>query len=423
MKPPHLVRRTAAAAALTAAILSIGRPPSHAQEPPAAKSPATVLEAALRTTQAQGVATVVVFTAPDQPASVRFWTEFNNGAWARSRRGLVQLVNISKHDGADLVRLMEITRFPSVVIFARGSRGVSKLGTITDCDSPEGLVRWLRVLETGAGRAEQTDASVRPTLFGGDVYASQQYPPQPQAQPQLQAQPQYQPQPQPTPMMTMAPPMVSTSAAVVQVPSQNLMIQQAPPQVFLAPQPAPVVYVPQVAAAAPTAPAANLFMASQPVAAAPAPQPSLAAAPAPATLALASAPAPAPAPAATLALAAGPQALAVNNQMLSLPSTGTLSKVRVAGPGFLQLGLSRLGERLVQLGRTRIVSTQVTTLEAPRTQAPAGGLTTISSTTTTPVAQQPTTLIMQPSEEVCQHRGHPPCQHQPRPVPTPQNAP
>ena len=102
---------------------------------------------------------------PDQPASVRFWSEFNNGAWARGNRGLVQIVNISKHDNADLVALMEITRFPTVVIYTRGSKGVTKLGTITDCATAEGLAAWLQVLDTGVGRAGQTDASVTPTLF------------------------------------------------------------------------------------------------------------------------------------------------------------------------------------------------------------------------------------------------------------------
>ena len=427
LTPPH-VARVAVAAAVAVAISLIGSVPGNAEDTPRAKPADSVLDAALAITKGQGVPTVVVFTSPDQPASVRFWTEFYNGPWARSRRGLVQLVNVSKPENAELARLMGIARCPAVVIFTRGPKGVAKLGTITDCDSAEALASWLRVLDTSAGLA---DKSVTPTLFKGDVYPSQQYsPPSP---PPVPVQPQLQEQPQAPPMVTVAPPMVSTSAAVIQMPSQNLMIQQAPPQVFLAPQPAPVVYVPQVATSAPAAPAANLFMAAPSVGTAPAPQPqpTLAASPAPPTLAVAASPAPA-APMATLAVAAGAPTLAVGTQTLSLPSSATRSNVRVRGPGMLQLGLSRLGDRLIQLGRTRIVSTQVTTLEAPRTQAPPGGLTTISSTTTTPVAQQPTTLIMQP-EEVCDHTCRPPCQHRrhfpcqhpdtSRTVPSPQDFP
>ena len=419
----------AAAAVLTATALMAGRPPLRAQDaPPAPRAVDPAMDAALTTTRTRGVATVAVFTAPERPASARFWAEFNEGAWARANRGLVQLVNVPKERNADLVRALGITRFPTVVIFGRGPGGVgvAKLGTITDCETPEGLAQWLRALDPGAARA---DAAVARTLYGGDVYPSQQVPPPAaQAPPQVQAQPQ----PQPAPMLMAAPPAVSTTATMIQVPSQNLMIQQAPPQVFLAPQPSPLVYVPQVMnaapapAMAPSAPAANLFMmAPAPaLAAAPAPQPTLAAAPP--TLALAASPAAAPA---TLAVAAsGPQTLAVNNQTLSLASTGTRSRVRVKGPGLLSASLARFGERLTQLGRTRIVSVQETTLEAPAAQAPAAGLTTISTTSAAPVAPPPATVLLQapPAPPAPPHVCKPPCQHQhqgPPPLrPTPQDA-
>src|SRR6185437_15023599 len=178
--------------------------PLHAQDRVPAQAHDSVLDAALATTKARGAATVAVFTSADQPASVRFWSEFYHGDWARKNRGLVQVVNIAKDDHPDLVRAMDVTRFPTVVIYTRGPRGVAKLGTITDCNSAEEMVGWLRALDTEARPARQVDVSVTPALYGGgDVYPSQQYPYPPASQPtpQLQAQPQ----PQPVPMMATAP--------------------------------------------------------------------------------------------------------------------------------------------------------------------------------------------------------------------------
>jgi hypothetical protein len=351
--------------------------------------------------------TVAVFTSSEQPGSTRFWSELNASPWARENRGLVQLVQVSKDANTDRVQQMGIGRFPTVVVYARGAGGVMTLGQISDCDSSEGMTRWLRALELAPGRGAQGDASVTPTNYGGDVYPSQQYtqpsPPPMQAPPQ----PQMQPQPQPSVMMSVAQPIVSSSAAVVQVPSQNLMIQQAPPQVFLAPQPQPVVYVPQVQSAPMTAaPTGNLFLAA-PSVAAPAPAPTMATAPAAAPVASAVP--------ATMAVAAPVSpALTLNNQTLSLPSTGTRTRVHVRGPGLLGSSLARFGERLTQLGRTRIHSVQETTLEAPAVQSPGGGLTTISTTSAAPVVSQPTTSTMilpVPEQPVCQHVCQPPCRH------------
>ncbi len=408
--------RVHASATLAATILLIGRLPAQAQDNAVAAAPAeSPLDLALATTRTRGAETVAVFTDTDQPASVQFWEGFRDGAWARANRGLVQVVNVSKTDNPDVFALMNVSRVPTVVVYARRGEKLVKLGAITDCDSPEGLSGWLRALELG--RSGQSDTSVTPTIFGGDVRPSPQF----QATTPVPAPPVAQtPQPQQQQVMMVASQPGTTSAAVVQVPSQNLMIQQAPPQIFLAPQASPMVYVPQVASAAPvamptlamapSAPAANLFMATATVAPTqPAQQPTLAVA------------APASAPA-TLALAAGGPALAVNNQSLSLASTGTRSRVRVRGPGLLNSGLARFGERLTRLGRTRIESVQETTLEAPVSQGTPTGLTTISTTSAAPIVpQQQPTICLQPEEEVCRHkckrpcrhREHAPCQHEP----------
>src|SRR3954471_19550455 len=92
-----------ALAVLAATFALIGWPVLNAQDTAPAQAPESALSAALATTESQGAATVVVFTATDQPDSVRFWSELNGGAWARAHRGLVQFVNVSKDDEPDLV--------------------------------------------------------------------------------------------------------------------------------------------------------------------------------------------------------------------------------------------------------------------------------------------------------------------------------
>ncbi len=306
------------------------------------------------------------------------------------------------------------SRFPAAIVYVRGPQGVRQLATIDDCSTAEALVTRLRSLDLGLSSPTKTDQAVNQAGFGHDAYPSQQAAyPTPNVCPPVTT-----PAPQPQTMtLSLSPQPQATTASVIQVPSQSLMIQQAPPQVFLAPTQAPVVYVPQTLGLAPTTPTlglsaapaanpptANLFTTAPTLGASPAPQPAM-------TLALS---APAAAPVATLALGAGPTAPAagVSNSTVSLPTTGSRTRVRVRGPGMLGSSLARFGERLTRLGRSRIETVQETTLEAPLNQPLGLGTATISTTSTTP-APQPTTLSLspppqqQPCEKSCPH--NPPC--------------
>jgi len=390
----------------------------------------------LAKTRTDGVATIAVYTASNQPESVRIWNSFNQGAWARTNRGLVQLVNVSTETEPDLVRTAGVTRFPSVVVYVRKAKGVSHLTTIADFGTAEALVNRLRNLDLGLDRGTKRDLAVKQTGLGGDISPSQQYAPPAPSWPQVQMSPPAQPQPQPT-TLALTPSVqatLTTSAGLVQMPSQSLMIQQAPPQVFLAPTQAPVVYVPQVMSAVPAvsaapapAPTGNLFMTVPNVAAAPAPQPSVALAAAPTVaagppaVALAAAPTVAAGPpAAAVAVAAGPPALAaVSNSTLSIPSSGSRTRVRVHGPGLLGSSLARFGERLTQLGRARIETVQETTLEAPLPQSVGGGVTQISTTSATPVSQGPTTTTLLVPGQQAPVVGKPPCPPSQPPTPYP----
>jgi hypothetical protein len=392
-----------AALAFSATLALPGIVPLHAEEKPVEKPAASALGAALQMTRTRGVATVAVLTSAEQPASVRFWKEFYEGAWARTNRGVVELVNVSKDTDPGLVRTLDVRHFPTAIVYTRGPQGVRALGMIADCDTVEDLVTRLRSLDLGINAPAKADQAVTAAAFSSDNYPSGQTQcPAPTYCPPVTTAPQ----PQPTMSLSLAPAgaqSLQATANVIQVPSQHLMIQQAPPQVFLAPAQAPIVYVPQTMAAAPTmtlsaapapsAPAGNLFLATPTLAASPAQQP---------TMGLAVS-APAPAPAATLALAAGPTTpLAVtNNQTLSLPTSGSRTRVRVRGPGMLASSLARLGERMTRLGRSRIETVQETTLEAPFNPAPSVGMATISTTSTQPLAQAPT-LALSPPQQPCQ---------------------
>jgi hypothetical protein len=92
------------------------------------------------------------------------------------------------------------------------------------------------------------------------------------------------------------------------------------------------------------------------------------------------------------AMAMAPAAL--TNSSVSVPTSRTSSSLRVRGPGPLALGLSRIGERLVQLGRTRIESVQETVLDTPNVHG-GGGLATISTSGLAPV--QPPTQAAPPA--------------------------
>ena len=179
MRTPRQRGWASTALALSATLILLGNSPLHAEEKITPKPSSSALAAALQMTRTRGVATVAVLTSSEQPSSVRFWNELNNGAWARMNRGLVQVVNVSKDAEPALVRTMGAIRFPTVIVYARGPRGVTQLGTIADCDTAEAMVDRLRSLDLKINPPAKADRAVSPTAFGGDIYPSQQVSPPP----------------------------------------------------------------------------------------------------------------------------------------------------------------------------------------------------------------------------------------------------
>jgi hypothetical protein len=323
---------------------------------------------ALANTRSRGLITVVVCTASEQPDSFRLWTQLRDGTWARQNRGLVQLIELSKDRDPVLIRSLGVTRFPTAVAYGLGPQGLRLLAAIPNCSDIDALTAQLRGLDSRLGGSSRIDNAVQVAgLHSGDIAPSQQMPSPPvcpsppaAAPPSNPAPPQAAPPgapPSPAPA-----PVAMAPAGLIQVPSPNLMIQQAPAQVFMAPPQPPIIYMPQ--AAPPAAAPANVFL---PPAAAPT-------TPAPPMMAVAAVPQP----------AAAPPAANVNNQLLSMPSNGSMTMVRVTGPGFLRSALARLGAWMVQLGQARIETINSTTLQSPYAQAAPGGLTTIQTTSAVP---------------------------------------
>lgn len=391
----------------------------------------TGLATALETTRNLGAPTVVLVVSDADPAAMQLWSELSQGSWARSQRGLVQLVRLTKERDSSFLKAMNLTKLPAALVYVRGPKGLllrnlgSELGT---AESLAGRLSMIAVAEDVPGKL---DPSVGRAAHGADPYPSSQYaaPPPPLQTPV--------PQPQPQPTLTLTPaaptPTLTSTAGVVQVPGQNFVIQQGAPQIFIAPAQSPVVYVPQTTQAAPTGTLTLAAAPAQPAATGPtltlSPSPVAVTAPAP-TLAVAAVPAAPPATAAVpVTLAAGaptvataaPALAAVTNQTLSLPANASRTRIRVRGPGIVASSLARVGERLIRLGQAKIETVQETTLEAPYPQSSANGVATISTTQTSPITPPPQTL----TGSIPQVQIPPPCPPETTPppaTPSPQSA-
>jgi hypothetical protein len=298
---------------------------------------------------------------------------------------------------ADRVKLAEASSDPTgrpsaggstaVLVYQQGPRGPEMMGGRSGFASAGDVVLWVRSVVATSAEASIRDPNLtQANLFGKTLPSAQgEAPPVQAQQPQSPAAsvPTY-PQTylQPQTATTFAMPMTAAPATMVQAPQQHLVIQQPPTQVLFAPQTAPMVYVPQATAA----PAPNLYMATTPVA--PTAMPMLAAA-APAQPMIAAQPMASLPQAAALPVGPALAGASLTTSSVSVPASSTTSRVRVRGPGPVASALARFGERLTTLGRTRIETVQETRLETQTAQTPPGQYMTLSSTSASPVLNQP----------------------------------
>jgi hypothetical protein len=118
------------------------------------------------------------------------------------------------------------------------------------------------------------------------------------------------------------------------------------------------------------------------------------------------------------AAAPAPQpAAALVGSSVSVPTSSTKTTVEVRGPSLMAAGLARVGERLAQLGRTRIRTVQETVIQNPASQS-YGGMATIATTGVTPIAPPPS--LAPPAVPPAPPVAPPPSeQSSPTPTPTP----
>ena len=310
----------------------------------------------------------------------RFGRALFDGPWARTNRGLVQIVELPAEGNASTIERLKVTVMPSVLAYTPSPDGPVCRG-VKAGGSPEEVVAWLGSMGIGDPRVASAtvDPSVIPANHDGYASPQQPYSPPPPVQtpPAVTYTPAYTAQPAPvapqtyyasTPMYTQAP-VAAPTASYVQLPGPNVVVQQGQPQVFVtqaAPAPA---YAPQLMPAT-----GNMYL---PAPSAPAALPQVAMT----TPAVAMAPPAAAyvAPAAPVAAPASTAMATVTNQTMGLPTTGSRTRIRVKGPGPLCTVLAHLGEKMVTLGRARIEMVHETDLNTPSIQG-GGNVATLTTT-------------------------------------------
>ncbi|MDR3620689.1 MAG: hypothetical protein P4L85_15160 [Paludisphaera borealis] len=234
-------------------------------------------------------------------------------------------------------------------------------------------------------RPDRVDPEVRRSSLHGGYPSSQQSPSVPAKPLPSYAPPAAAPPPAAPPAAPAPPPSYTPAYAPPYAPAYAPGYS-APYAPAYGPQYGMMVpMMPQYQQAPPQAPQGNFFLPnSAPVAPPAAPMaPAYAASMAPAY-------AMPMAPAYAMPMAAPPQPAAIGTGVglagssVSVPTSGSMTSVEVRGPGMLAAGLARFGERLVQLGRTRVRTVQETVLQTPQSQ-PLGGTATIATTGTTPI--------------------------------------
>jgi hypothetical protein len=338
-----------------------------------------------RATTAPGTWTIVVVTSSIDPVSKSLLQGLRSSPWVVANADRVKLAEVSN----DATGRPSTGGSTAVLVYQQGPRGPEMMGGRSGFAGPDEVIQWVRNLIASSVEISVRDPNLNRAnhLGQGQPTASPQgeMPSMSMSQPQSPTSmaptyPQAIPQPQTT--MSFAVPMTASPSSVIQAPGQNFVIQQGPTQVMFAPPTAPMVYIPQQMMPSPSG---NLFMTA---AQAPAGMPMMAVA--------------APVPMGMQAAAVAPQPVAVaqpvgpavsgaslTTSSFSVPASSTTSRFKVRGPGPVASALSRFGERLTTLGRTRIETVQETRLETQTAQTPPGQYMTLSATSASPVFSAP----------------------------------
>jgi hypothetical protein len=371
---------------------------------PAPRPPAWVR--AIQDTLRTGRPTLLVVTSRAHPASGQLWQALSNDPQAQSVRQAFQVVELSAEANPQRIQSLQVTSFPTLIVYGRGANGLTMLGVEAGSMDLPFALGWLSGLKTTASTASGSRGDIRPPLAGGrDANLARagyhdHYPSAQQPSPQYYPPPPAPPAPPPAPAQPMVPvapvaPIYSAPApqpVVVSAPSPPVVFQPSAPTIVVGPTPQPNIVFAQ-------APAPTVTYAMAPSAPAPA-------APAPTNLFTQPAPAPAPAPSAPAPSAAAPLAyapVAYAPQVAMAPAAPApqvgqsplLAAAILTNPRLWERILGAIGEHLAQKKQPRIqMAPAPTVAQAP--VAPAGYAPAPAPSGAAPLAYAPMAAAVQP---------------------------
>ena len=224
-------RRSAWVPAVFAALGVCGYSPRTCSGQQAPAEPANVrggwtsLSRALHATASTGVPTVVIVTSPAEPASLQLCRSLASSPEAARLSGSFQFAEMASDLYKDQLGRLGIRRFPTLIVYRRGPRGLEAVASMTGLSQPGQVVQWLGLLGVAPTTVATADPAVVRAGHGAAAASGQTYPSeqQPQQPPPPSKQPMTPPQPPPyVPPPSYGPPPVA-----------------APPQTYMAPYPAP----------------------------------------------------------------------------------------------------------------------------------------------------------------------------------------
>ena len=148
------------------ALCGPSQPPCHGQQAAAATPAGWNLACRRSRRRAPGVPTVVVITARSSPASLAFCEAVSNAPKARAAAGSVLFAQMPAEDYASQVKALNITRFPSLIVYQRGKSGLEAVGFRNDLTEGRQVFAWLAGLGLGLDAAPVSAGARVANRFG-----------------------------------------------------------------------------------------------------------------------------------------------------------------------------------------------------------------------------------------------------------------
>jgi hypothetical protein len=275
--------------------------PAPAAAPAAAIGAWPTLPQAVQAVKQTGTPLVVIATSRAVPASAKLVASIKQTVASRPFGGTVLFVEMPAEVYGDRLKSLGIDSFPRAIVYRAGPKGLVAVGSRGEFTEGEQVISWLRILGLVSVRPPGDSGLVRtggqahyPTSQGPVPSGQNNIPPTPPPAPQP---PPYIPQPVPAPPPSPVAPVYMQPAPqplVVSAPSAPVVFQPSAPTIIVGPTPQPNIVFANAPASAPNisvmnsgnAPTAGnappqLFLAPQPSGNAPTQPPPMAYAPQP----------------------------------------------------------------------------------------------------------------------------------------------